>query len=403
MALFDEDPSKLQAKALEATWHAANEMWAYNWATAQDNYAYQQEHVAASKMNEIAQREAREQSEYNGWLNRENMRLYEYSKEVEAYNAGVASYEEQIDYNNLAVKLAINDADRVYQDQLIAFGFQNEDLLLKYTESKALTDADIEGVKTKVTQAGRVGDLQIKELDTNREWNAAQAALDNAGLREGLAATKADMAFKSQQARLENIQARGQQQNLGQSGKSAQKAIAALLSSYGQGQIAMADSITRAESKYMLDRRQVAETLSHKDKLSNLSLEQVYNTLLNTKEDAEQQTEGITLKFEQLRERTKFGREQLQQSLVSAGEQYAADQNKIELDKYQQDLNAAKLMTARPTIQPPESKPLQIPETVFTDPQRPTPPPKPKQGVNTVPAKGALSYIGDVFSLIPGL
>ena len=75
----------------------------------------------------------------------------------------------------------------------------------------------------------------------------------------------------------------------------------------------------------------------------------------------------------------------------------------MELDKYQQDLNAAKLMTARPTIQPPESKPLQIPETVFTDPQRPTAPPKPKQGVNTVPAKGALSYIGDVFSLIPGL
>ena len=55
-----------------------------------------------------------------------------------------------------------------------------------------------------------------------------------------------------------------------------------------------------------------------------------------------------------------------------------------------------------PEAQPQESKPLVIPETVFVDPQRPSQPPKPKKGVNTVPQKGALDYAGQVMSLIPG-
>ena len=398
-SLFGGNAKNLNEEALKQTWHAANEMYAFNWATTQDNYAYQQETLAASKMNESALRALREQTEFNAWQNRENMRLYEYSKEVEAYNAGVASYEEQIDYNNIAEEIAINDANRAYQDQLIAFGYQNQDLLMKYYETGEQADLDIAGLEKKVDQAKNLATLQIDQTGINREWDAAQAALDNAGLREGLAATKADMAFKSQQSRLENIQARGQQQNLGQSGRSAQKAIASLLASYGQGQAAMADSIGRAESKYMLDRRRVAETLSHKDKLSNLNYRQINNTLLNSVMDAEQAEQGIGLKFKQLKERTEFGREQIQQSIISAGEQDAADRNRITMDKYQQDLQAAQLMTTRPTVQPAESLPLQIPETVFTDPQKPTPPPKPKKGVNTVPAQGLLSKVGQVMSI----
>ena len=398
-SLFGGNAKNLNEEALKQTWHAANEMYAFNWAQTQDNYAYQQETLAANKMNEAALRALREQTEFNAWQNRENMRLYEYSKEVEAYNAGVASYEEQIDYNNIAEEIAINDANRAYQDQLIAFGYQNQDLLMKYYETGEQADLDIAGLEKKVDQAKNLATLQIDQTGINREWDAAQAALDNAGLREGLAATKADMAFKSQQSRLENIQARGQQQNLNQSGRSAQKAIASLLASYGQGQAAMADSISRAESKYMLDRRRVAETLSHKDKLSNLNYRQINNTLLNSVMDAEQAEQGIGLKFEQLKKRTEFGREQIQQSIISAGEQDAADRNRITMDKYQQDLQAAQLMTTRPTVQPAESKPLQIPETVFTDPQKPTPPPKPKKGVNTVPAQGLLSKVGQVMSI----
>jgi len=403
MSFFDEDASKLNKKALKQQWHMNNEMWAYNWAIAQDNYAFEQEDLAAQKINQSALNAAREQAEFNAWQNRENLRLYEYSKEVEAYNAGVASYEEQIDYNNIAEEIAINDANRAYQDQLIAFGYQNQDLLMKYYETADQADLDIEGLEKKIDQSQNLATLQIDQTGINRDWDAAQAALDASGLREGLAATKADMAFKSQQSRIENIQARGQQQNLGQSGRSAQKAISSLLASYGQGQTAMADSISRAESKYMLDKRRVSETLSHKDKLSNLNYRQINNTLLNSVQDAKSAEQGIGLKFKQLKERTEFGREQIQQSIISAGEQDAADRTRITMDKYQQDIQAANLLTSRPTPQPAESLPLQIPDTNYIDPQKPTPPPKPVEGANTVPQQGLLSKANQVMSLVPGV
>ena len=397
--LFGEDPSDLNEKALKQQWHMNNEMWAYNWATTQDNYAFEQEGLAAQKMNQSAINAAREQAEFNAWQNRENMRLYEYSKEVEAYNASVASYEEQIDYNNIAEEIAINDANRVYQDQLIAFGYQNQDLLMKYYETAEQADLDIEGLESKVGQAKNLATLQIDQTGINREWDAVQAGLDSARLRERLAATKAEMAFRSQQARLENIQARGQQQNLGQSGRSAQKAISSLLASYGQGQAAMADSISKSESKYLLDKKRVSETLSHKDKLTNLNYRQINNTLLNSIKDAEGAKRGIGLKFDQLKERTEFGREQIQQSIISATEQDAANRNRITMDKYQQDIQASKLITSRPTPQPAESLPLQIPDTNYIDPQKPTPPPKPVLGANTVPQQGMLSKVGQVMDI----
>tara|TARA_R100000152_G_C6775309_1_gene203643 strand:- start:1218 stop:2456 length:1239 start_codon:yes stop_codon:yes gene_type:complete len=397
--LFGEDPSDLQEEALAATWHAANEMWAFNWATAQDNYAYQQETNEAARMNSEASRKFREQQEYNGWLNRENMRLFEYSKQVEAYNASVASYEEQLDYNQVAVDIAINDANRVYQDKLIQFGFQNEDLLMKYHEAKAQSALDIEGIGEREEQSRKQYGLQIRETEINRDWDLAQAKLDEAGLKAGLAATKADAAFKSQESRLETTRKVGQQRALGQSGRSAQKAVSALLANYGQGQAALAQSITDAESKYMLDRRRVAETLEHKTKLTNLGYSQITQNLLNTLENFEQDKQNINLKISQLKDQTEFGREQLQRSIISAGEQDAADRNRIEMDRYQQDINAASRIAPKPIEQPPETVPMQIPETVFVDPQKPTPPPKPVKGVNTVPGRGLIDYVKPVLSI----
>tara|TARA_R100000152_G_C6751297_1_gene174956 strand:+ start:45 stop:1289 length:1245 start_codon:yes stop_codon:yes gene_type:complete len=398
--LFGQDASKLNEIALEQQFHINNEMWAYNWAVTQDNYAFQLEGLAAQKLNEATLNAYKEQSEFNAWMNRNNLRLYEYGKEVEAYNASVASYEQQIDYNSAAEELAINDAERVYADQLIAFGFQNQDLIMKYYEAAEQKDFDIKKLQTKVDQAIGLAKRQKQEVTLNKKWDKAQAALDNAGLREGLAATKAEMAFKTEQARIENIQAVGQQQNLGQSGRSAQKAISSLLASYGQGQAAMADSLSRAESKYMLDKRRVAETLAHKEKLSNLSYRQISSNLANTIQDAKTAEEGIGMKFDQLKERTEFGQEQIQQSIKSAEQQHIADRNKIEMDKHQQDLQAASMVTTRPTLQPAESLPLQIPETQYVDPQKPTPPPKPVLGANTVPQAGILDKVGQVMNIV---
>ena len=376
-----------------------NEMHSFNWGAAQDNYAYQQQTIAYAKINDETLRNYQDQTNFNGWLNRENMRMYEFDKQVEAYNASVGAYEKQLDYNDIAADIALADENRAYQDQLISFGFQNQDLLMKYFHIGKETSLDTQGLTTKIKQAQSLSGLQVRETKQNKEWAEAQAALDQAGLRDSLAAVKAEGAFKSQELRLDYLDKEGKQINLGQVGRSANKAVQALLTTHSTNQIALADSISRAESKYKLDSRRVAESLSNMDVMTNNRYNEIANNLKNTRDDAAQQQEQLGLKFSQLKETTDFNRIQLQQSLISAGEQHKANQMKIDMDKYQQDINTASRLTTRPVLPPQEISPLELPETDFQDPMAPLKPPEPAEAVNTYQGPTFLQQVGQVVGI----
>ena len=375
------------------------EMHSWQWGQAQDNYAYQQENIAIQKINDAAMRNYQNQTNFNGWLNRENMRMYEFDKQVEAYNASVEAYERQLDYNDIAEDIALADENRAHQDQLIAFGFQNQDLLMKYFHAGEQASLDTKGLTTKINQAQNLAGLQVRETKQNKAWAEAQAALDKAGLRESLAATKAEGAFKSQELRVGYLGKEGQQRNLGQAGRSAGKAIQALLATTGANQAAMADSISRAESKYQLDARKIAEGLGNTAIMTNIRYDEIANNLRNTRDDAKQQQEGIGLKFSQLKDTTDFGRIQIQQSMISAGEQHKANKTKIAMDKYQQDINAASQLMTQPTLPPMEIDPVGIPETTYQDPMAPNMPPEPAEAVNTYQGPTFLQQVGQVVGI----
>ena len=376
-----------------------NEMHSWQWGQAQDNYAYQQENIAIQKINDLATRNYQNQTNFNGWLNRENMRMYEFDKQVEAYNASVKSYKRQLDYNDIAEDIALADENRAHQDQLIAFGFQNQDLLMKYFHAGEQSSLDTKGLTTKINQAQNLAGLQVRETKQNKAWAEAQAALDKAGLRESLAATKAEGAFKSQELRVGYLGKEGQQRNLGQAGRSAGKAIQALLATTGANQAAMADSISRADSKYQLDARKIAEGLGNTAIMTNIRYDEIANNLRNTRDDAKQQQEGIGLKFSQLKDTTDFGRIQIQQSMISAGEQHKANKTKISMDKYQQDINAANQLMTRPTLPPQEISPIGIPTTTYQDPMAPNLPPEPAEAVNTYQGPTFLQQVGQIASI----
>ena len=370
------------------------EMHSWQWGQAQDNYAYQQENIAIQKINDAASRNYQNQTNFNGWLNRENMRMYEFDKQVEAYNASVEAYERQLDYNDIAEDIALADENRAHQDQLIAFGFQNQDLLMKYFHAGEQASLDTKGLTTKINQAQNLAGLQVRETKQNKAWAEAQAALDKAGLRESLAATKAEGAFKSQELRVGYLGKEGQQRNLGQAGRSAGKAIQALLATTGANQAAMADSISRAESKYQLDARKIAEGLGNTAIMTNIRYDEIANNLRNTRDDAKQQQENIGLKFSQLKDTTDFGRIQIQQSMISAGEQHKANKTKIAMDKYQQDINAASQLMTRPSLPPQEINPVGVPETTYQDPMAPNMPPEPAEAINTYQGPTFLQQLG---------
>ena len=391
--------SAAHEKAVAAQNKYNNEMHSWQWGQAQDNYAYQQENIAIQKINDAASRNYQNQTNFNGWLNRENMRMYEFDKQVEAYNASVEAYERQLDYNDIAEDIALADENRAHQDQLIAFGFQNQDLLMKYFHAGEQASLDTKGLTTKINQAQNLANLQVRETKQNKAWAEAQAALDKAGLRESLAATKAEGAFKSQELRVSSLGKEGQQRNLGQAGRSAGKAVQALLATHGSNQAAMADSISRAESKYQLDARKVAESLGNTAIMTNIQYDQIANNLRNTRDDAQQQQQGLGLQFSQLKDSTDFSRIQVQQSMISAGEQHKANKTKIAMDKYQQDINAASNLMTRPTLPPQEISPIGIPETTYQDPMAPNMPPEPAEAINTYQGPTFLQQLGQVASI----
>ena len=376
-----------------------NEMHSWQWAQAQDNYAYQQETIAYQKLNDRALKNYKDQANFNDWLNRENMRMYEYDKQVEAYNASVGAYEKQLDYNDIAAEIALADENRAYQDQLIAFGFQNQDLLLKYFQVGEQVALDTKGLTTKLNQAEDLAGLQIRKATHDKEWAESQAALEKAGLLDSLAATKAEGAFKSQELRLGYLGKEGTQRNLGQAGRSARKAIQSLLSTHSISQVALADSISRAESKYMLDANKIAANLHNTALTTNIRYHETWNTLKNTRDDAKQQQENLGLKFSQLKETTDFNRIQVQQSMISAGEQNKANQTKIDMDKYQQDINAASQLMTEPTLAPQEISPLEIPETQYQDPMAPIQPPEPAEAINTYQGPTFMQQLGQGISI----
>ena len=361
-----------------------NEM--YSWQRAKDWSTYYNtlEAQYVQQLNEETTNKYKDQLAFNNWQDKENMRLYSYAKEAEAYNASVESYYEQLDFNNIAEELTLNDTARAYQDQLISIGFQNKDLLNKYLEGGESAALETKGLTDKVKQAKAVEQLQIRETGINREFDLINDALDKAGLRDGMAATKADAAFKMQGMRTENVQKVGQQKALGQAGRSAEKAIQAILANHGNAQMALMESVSSAKSKYNLDLDKLSAALANKTKLTNLQYSNIANQLTTATQDAGRAQEGIGMKFGQLKKQTDFGRVQLQQSMISAGEQNEADKQRIGMDKYQADINASASLKSVPTAPPQQKLPLMLPDTVYNKVLEPTAPPLPVRGINTV-------------------
>ena len=358
----------------------------YSWQRAKDWSTYygtlEAQYVA--QLNQDSSDKYRNQLAFNNWQDKENMRLYSYAKEAEAYNASVKSYYEQLDFNNIAEELTLNDTARAYQDQLIAIGFQNKDLLNKYLEGGESAALETKGLTDKVTQAKAVEQLQIRETGINREFDLINAGLDKVGLRDGMAATKADAAFKIQGMRTENVQKVGQQKAMGQVGRSAEKAIQAILANHGNAQMALLESVSSAESSYNLDLKKLSEALKNKTKLTNLQYSNITNQLTTARQDAARAQEGVGLKFGQLKGQTDYGRVQLQQSLISAGEQNEADKQRIGMDKYQADINASASLKSVPKAPPQQKLPLMIPDTVYNKVLTPVDKPLPVRGINTI-------------------
>ena len=147
---FGPDPRQDNQDQINVKFDADNEM--YSWQRAQDWSTYYNtlEAQYVAQLNEEALNNYKNQLAINNWQDKENMRLYSYAKEAEAYNASVDAYYEQLDFNNIAEELTLNDTARAYQDQLISIAFQNSDLIRKYIQGQGEIKEKFENVSASI-------------------------------------------------------------------------------------------------------------------------------------------------------------------------------------------------------------------------------------------------------------
>jgi len=395
--MFGRDTRQDNQNNINLKFEQDNEAYSYDRAVDWTTYAQTLEKSYIADLNNKAMNAYKEQLAFNTWQDKENMRLYSYAKEAEAYNASVEAYYEQLDFNDIAEEITIADTERAYQDKLLSIGFQNEDILTKYYEGGKELALETKGLTQGLKEARTQSKLQIKEVGVNREMDLLNDALDKAGLRDGMAATKAEAAFQVQGMRSELIAKEGQVKNLGQVGRSAEKALQAILANHGNAQMALYNSVANAESKYSLDLQKLAGALKNKTQMSQLQLDNITNALANAEIQIGQAGEGVGLKFSSLQSGTESGQRQLKQSLISAGEQHKADRNKIGMDKYQADIKASGSLKDKPKAPPQQKLPLLLPDTVYQKPIKPIDKPLPVRGLNNVhhtPIKDVIMNVG---------
>ena len=186
---------------------AQKERWKFDYQQMSNRVAYQHDTFWDSIHNAEQTRQFKNATATKEWVEKEKMRIFDYNNQVEAFNASVGAYEEQLDYNALAAELAANDNTRKYNERLTEIGFKNED---------------------------RMMNLGFNRRDLTQKIGGQRAAI----------------AQKAQGALLEGIQKQGQVLATGQTGRSARKNFQAVLAQQGSVQAALTDQLLREETGY---------------------------------------------------------------------------------------------------------------------------------------------------------
>jgi hypothetical protein len=119
-----------------------------------------------------------------------------------------------------------------------------------YAYSLAIRDFDFKNQQRQFNESERIYGLQ---LGFNNQAQSVAYEAENRRMQEILTG----MAFEQQDMLVKMLQEEGQLQAMGTSGRSAGKAIATAMASYGRNQAIMAESLVSANKESKISRRQI--------------------------------------------------------------------------------------------------------------------------------------------------
>ena len=202
-----------QNQYVENAYQLNTKQFKYDIQKSFDQWAFAKESVDIQKYNDQLNRDFQNQVRIDEWVDRDRMRIFDYNNQVEAYNMSIERFEKQIDYNSIAEQIALNDTTRVYNEQLISLGFQNEEMQTKLN-------------------------------------------FETRGMLAQIQGRKAELSVKAQNEVIAGLKAAGSVAASGQVGRSARKNRQEMIAQTGRNQAAIIDAITRDNSAYAFNLEQ---------------------------------------------------------------------------------------------------------------------------------------------------
>ena len=187
--------------------------------TAYDSWVFADEGVDIAIINDKIRNEHTNNTRVNEWIDRDKMRIFDFNNQVSTYNASLERYDKQLNFNDKAQEIALNDLNRKFNESLTEIGFRNEGLQMKLN------------------------------LDTRKMLATIQGR-------------RAEISAKSEMATLKGLQTEGKYAARGQVGRSARKNMQALNADTGRTQAALIDALTRDESAFGLNLEEAHRTFN---------------------------------------------------------------------------------------------------------------------------------------------
>ena len=301
-------------------------IWEFDWDNTMRKSHQAWSTFAAKKWSDTQIREWEHNTRVSAWQDAANIRDFKFANQRKAHNASVQAYNKQLDYNELAESIALNDGTRKYNERMTEIGFQNEELLMNFNHNKIAEALKLKEAKEMKNLRSKGIAIGLRDAVTEANLTARQSLLQ-------LEKAKADAARKGVELTLENLQQQGKVRAMGQTGRSARKNLQSVLAGHGRGQAALVEMITMQEKDNHLAFEGITKKLASAKGQKHLD----YMTLATEVDQIQRRSEKqIGMK----KEATGIGQRQLQESLKSATKQKEADEMTAGLQRWSADMAA---------------------------------------------------------------
>ena len=283
----------------------------------------------------------------NDWKFKEELSIRDQNNQIAAFNKSEQVFGKQVNYNQIA-------ADQAYQENILQL--QERTIKGEFDMMKLESQLRAKINDSKYDKAG----LENEQIGRRKE-TAFNKSLRGLQYRS----KEAETASSIQNSRLKGMAAEGSLMARGQSGNSIRKGVSSIGVGVGVQQARLLDGLVRADSEWKIGVMKDEQALA----ISEFSTKNAMNR--------------IDTNVQQAQYDAAIGRNEIDQSIMSAQRSYNSDNLRIANDMFGANLKADAQRRSMPGERIATPKPLALPRPDIQDPYKPGDPPEPIKGAKS--------------------